>query len=184
MSDTVLESIRYNCHFRTPTGSAFEVAPSRIFTSVLLPSSMSLTTPGANSSNVNLGIVIALPILGFIIILLGLGACCFFFVRYRRKRVRETRMTNHLYARWNDTTISTPKQESGGWPEAHNPYAAGAYNAGHGLGFVDNDGRGHEVGYGCDYSKQELSQGISEAGALPPHAVSSPEVEYDRKQPL
>lgn len=183
MSNVVLESIRYNCHFRTSTGRAFEVAPSRIFTQVLLPSSMSLTTPSANSSNVNLGVVIALPILGFVIILLGVGACCFFFIRHRRKRVRENRMTNHLYARWNDTTISTPNQGGGGWP-AHDPYAAGGYGAGQGLGFVDTDGRGHEVGYGHAYSKPEYSQEINEAGALPPHAVSSHGIEYDRKPPL
>ncbi|KAJ5156669.1 hypothetical protein N7492_009472 [Penicillium capsulatum] len=178
-----LESIRYNCHFQTPRGHAFNIAPSRIFTQVLLPSSMSLTTPGANSSNVNLGVVIALPILGFIIILLAVGACCFFFIRHRRKRVRENRMTNQLYARWNDPSMGTPKQGNGGWP-AHDAYAAGGYGTGQGFGFVDNDGRGQEVGYGHDYSKHGFPQEINESGALPPHAVSSHGTEYDRKPPL
>lgn len=169
----VLESIRYNCHFSATVGYAFDISPSRIFTETLLPSSMSLSTPSASSaSGVNLGVVIALPILGFIIILVSLGTCCFFFIRHRRKRVRRNRYQSHLYDRWNDTTITTPKHNQGGWGWAGQPgysdddqaaAAAAADGYGHGFGFVDNDGRGHEVGYGHDYSKAGFQQEISEA---------------------
>lgn len=166
-----LESIRYNCHFSTPIGFAFDISPSRIFTEVLLPSSMSLSTPtAASSSGVNLGMVIALPILGFIIILVVLGTCCFFFIRYRRKRVRRNRYQSHLYERWNDTSITTPRQSQGAWGWAGQPgysdndqAAAAGYGYGNGFGFVDNDGRGHEVGYGHDYSKAGYEQEINEA---------------------
>ncbi|OQD70546.1 hypothetical protein PENDEC_c022G06356 [Penicillium decumbens] len=190
-----LESIRYNCHFSTAVGAAFDIAPSRIFTEVLLPSSMSLSTPGANSSNgVNLGVVIALPVLGFIIILIALGTCCFFFIRYRRKRVRRDRYQSHLYDRWNDTTISTPKQNQG-WVWAGQPgysdndNAAHGYGQGQGFGFVDNDGRGHEVGYGYDHSKAGFQQDINEA-PLPAQPVHGQEHEAwhefppDQKQAL
>jgi hypothetical protein len=150
-----LESIRYNCHFETVAGSPFNIAPSRIFTSVLLPSSMSLSTPGASGSGVNLGVVIAIPIIGFIIILIGLATCCFFFIRWRRKRTRRGRHQSHMWNRWNDPTGNTPGQGQRSWA-AEEMYAAGfgGGGGGHGLGFVDTDGRGHEVGYGYDYSDQ------------------------------
>lgn len=141
-----LESIRYNCHFETITGSAFNIAPSRIFTSVLLPSSMSLSTPGAGGSGVNLPLVIALPIIGFVIILIGLGVCCFFFIRWRRKRTRRGRHQSHMWG--------LPGRNQQSWA-AEEMYAAGfGGGVSHGLGFVDTDGRGHEVGYGYDYSDQ------------------------------
>ncbi|KAJ5128794.1 hypothetical protein N7448_002507 [Penicillium atrosanguineum] len=166
-----LESIRYNCHYSTTIGSTFDISPSRIFTEVLLPSSMSLSTPTASSSGVNLGVVIALPILGFIIILIALATCCFFFIRYRRKRVRRNRYQSHLYERWNDTTIGTPQQSQGVWGWAGQPaysdndQAAAAYGYGSGFGFVDNDGHAREVGYGYDHSqtKTGFQHGISEA---------------------
>ncbi|KAJ5409028.1 hypothetical protein N7509_002911 [Penicillium cosmopolitanum] len=141
-----LESIRYNCHFETVTGSPFDIAPSRIFTSVLLPSSMSLSTPSASNSGVNLPLVIALPIIGFLVILIGLSVCCFFFIRWRRKSNRRGRHQSHM---WN-----TPQSNQQSWA-AEEMYAAGfGGGVGHGLGFVDTDGRGHEVGYGYDYSDQ------------------------------
>ncbi|KAJ5090639.1 hypothetical protein N7532_009323 [Penicillium argentinense] len=133
-----LESIRYNCHFEAVTGSAFDIAPSRIFTSVLLPSSMSLTTSTSSSSGVNLGLVIALPVLGFVIILIGLGTCCFFFIRYRRKRTRRGRHQNHM---WNVQQRSWAAEEMN----------AMGLGRGDGFGFVDY-GRGHQAGYG--YSDQ------------------------------
>ncbi|KAJ5096028.1 hypothetical protein NUU61_005384 [Penicillium alfredii] len=191
-----LESIRYNCHFRTTSGKAFDIAPSRIFTQVLLPSSMSLTTSTPGGSNVNLPLVIALPILGFIIILCALTICCFFFIRHRRKRMRRNRHHNHLYNRWNDTTISTPKQGNSGWPEQQYPFASGGYGPGfsdsvdtpihapgpwaeqqmhapggygNGLGFMDNDGRTQQLEYG--YYQSGLAHGRAESPAVHPQAV-------------
>lgn len=172
----VLESIRYDCHFPTTIGAPFAVSPTRIFTESLLPSSMSLTTPGLHpSAGINLPVVIAVPILGFVIILIAVGVCCFFFIRWRRKRARRDRYQNHLYNRWNDTTISTPKQN--GWPDAYglpqggysdaDPHMYGATNAGYGygpgFGFVDRDGSGGQVGYGRDHSKGGVQQEITEA---------------------
>ncbi|KAJ5764551.1 hypothetical protein N7533_003232 [Penicillium manginii] len=140
-----LESIRYNCHFETVTGSPFDIAPSRIFTSVLLPSSMSLSTSTPSKSGVSLALVIALPIIGFLIILIGLAVCCFFFIRSRRKRNNRGRHQSM----WN-----TPQSNQRSWA-AEEMYAAGfGGGVSHGLGFVDTDGRGHEVGYGYDYSDQ------------------------------
>ncbi|KAJ5681837.1 uncharacterized protein N7477_001777 [Penicillium maclennaniae] len=167
-----LESIRYNCHYSATIGSPFDISPSRIFTEVLLPSSMSLSTATASSGGVNLGLVIALPVLGFIIILIVLATCCFFFIRYRRKRVRRNRYQSHLYERWNNPASGSPHNQ-GGWGWAGQPaysdhdQAAGAAAYGHGLGFgfVDNDGHAREVGYGYDHSqaKTGFQHGISEA---------------------
>lgn len=162
---------------------------------------MSLSTPSAvTSPGVNLGVVVALPILGFVVILIALAGCCFFFIRWRRKRVRRNRYQSHLYDRWNDTTISTPKQSPNGWAWAdpnvqggytdtsHQMHAAAAgYGYGPGFGFVDNDGRSHEVGYGHDYSKTAFQQEITET---PPSAhqhgtVSDPQgFEPNQKQAL
>lgn len=174
MPDThqaVLEALRYDCHFETPTEEEFPITPSRIFSESLLPSStVDLIDPDSDS-NENLALIIAMPILGFVILLCLLALGCFFFIRSRRKKARRLRQSGHLHARWNDTGISTPQ-----WAMEH-PYPAqaqgmqGMYppqNAmyspqamytssqpeyvpgsgpGSGFGFVDNDGRGHEVGF-------------------------------------
>jgi hypothetical protein len=171
-----LESIRYNCHYSTTIGSAFDISPTRIFTETLLPSSMSLSTTTPSSSGVNLGLVVAVPVVGFIVILILLGTCCFFFIRHRRKRVRGNRYQSHLYERWNEANYGTPPQNQGVWGWAGQPAysdndqaaaaaAAYGYGQGPGFGFVDNDGQAREVGYGYDHShsKAGFQQEISEA---------------------
>ncbi|CAG7923771.1 unnamed protein product [Penicillium olsonii] len=146
-----LESIRYNCHFKTVTGKRFNIDPTRIFTQSLLPSSLSLTTPGASSSNLNLGVVIAVPIVGFLLILITLTICCFFFVRHRRRKARRTRQSGHtMYNNWN-----SPSNGQQAWAEQH---ATGAYGYGAGLGFMDNDGRGQELPYGHGSPDQQYQQ--------------------------
>lgn len=140
----VVEAIRYNCHFPTPAGEPFDISPGRIFSEELLPSTAPSSTATSSSGDgvENLTLVIALPILGFVLLVCGTVLCCFFFIRRRRKRARRQRQSSHLYARWNDTTISTPSRQS--WdPHAHAQYAYGT-----GFGFVDADGRGHDdVGF-------------------------------------
>ncbi|KAJ5333597.1 uncharacterized protein N7506_007380 [Penicillium brevicompactum] len=149
-----LESIRYNCHFRTVTGKKFKIEPTRIFTQSLLPSSLSLTTPSSSSSNLNLGVVIAVPIVGFLLILCSLTICCFFFIRHRRKKARRTGQTgHHMYN--ND---SSNAQQA--WAERQ--YAAGGYGYGFGMGFMDNDGRGQELAYGHSTSDQQYQQQYQE----------------------
>lgn len=122
----------------------------------------------------NLPVVIAVPILGFVIILISVGICCFFFIRYRRKRVRRQRYQDQLYSQWNDTTLGTPKQSQAGWGWAdnygqaggysdHDPAmhgAAAGYGYGPGFGFVDSDGNGGQVGY--EYSKAGVQQEVTE----------------------
>lgn len=134
-SNAVLEALRFDCHFRTPTGTSFAISPARIFTQSLLPSTNPSTTASPDSGGVkNLPLVIALPILAFVIVVCGTTLCCFFFIRWRRKRARKQRQSSHLYARWNDTTISTPAH---GWDSQYAP----------GLGFTDSDGREQHVGF-------------------------------------
>ncbi|KAL3473430.1 hypothetical protein BJX99DRAFT_233712 [Aspergillus californicus] len=170
-----LESLRYNCHFQTPTEDEFPIAPSQIFSESLLPSSTADLISGSGSGGTdNLALIIAMPILGFVILLCLLSLGCFFFIRHRRKKVRELRKPGHLHARWNDTGISTPQwameypaqgqsmYSPGPGPSIYSPQGYGpgahavysphqdhqyAYGPGAGFGFVDNDGRGSEVGY-------------------------------------
>ncbi|KAJ5659353.1 hypothetical protein N7507_005804 [Penicillium longicatenatum] len=168
-----LESIRYNCHFPTTSGDEFAVSPTRIFSESLLPSSMSLTTPGSSSSHVNLGLVIALPVLAFIIICLGIGSCCFFYIRYRRKRTRQNRYQDHLYARYNDTTISTPMHGHGDWnqQQMYSDYQefAQMHAAGYGQheGFNAQYGQAHEM-YGLK-PKQDIQPQATEINVAVPH---------------
>ncbi|CAG8281642.1 unnamed protein product [Penicillium salamii] len=178
-----LESIRYNCHFKTVTGKRFNIDPTRIFTQSLLPSSLSLTTPGSSSSNINLGVVIAVPIVGFLLILVSLTICCFFFIRHRRKKARRTRQSGQMYNRWNDP--------NGQWAEQ---YASGGHGYGPGLGFMDNDGRGQELPYGHGspeqyqhqyqqfqgHDKSGFSNQITEQNQVP---VQSPVLDPDQKRP-
>ncbi|KAL4929103.1 uncharacterized protein BDV17DRAFT_83375 [Aspergillus undulatus] len=163
-----LESLRYNCHFRTPTEEEFPITPSRIFSESILPSSTAdLISPDSNTND-NLALIIAMPILGFVILCCLLALGCFFFIRSRRKKVRRLRQPGHLHARWNDTGISTPQwaMEYPAQAQGHGMYnnpaiysPQGMYASpqpefaqyppqpGSGFGFVDNDGRGQEVGY-------------------------------------
>lgn len=147
-----LEALRYNCHFRTPTGKAFPISPSRVFSESLLPqSTVDLFSPSAkpNSGSSRLALIIALPILGFVILICILAVGCFFFIRWRRKQARKNRRSGHLHARWNDTTISTPAP--GAWADPANGgmYSQSVHHpgSGHGFNFVDTDGRTQEVGF-------------------------------------
>ncbi|CAI7663438.1 unnamed protein product [Penicillium glandicola] len=152
----VLESIRYNCHFKTVTGNAFDIAPTRIFTQSLLPSSLSLTTPTASSSNLNLGLVIAVPIVGFLLILASLAICCFFFIRHRRKKTNRTRQSPHVFNQWNNGSPISAQQQQQAWAEQQ-MYNSG-YGHGLGFGFMDNDGRGQELAYAHAQDQQYQNQ--------------------------
>jgi len=108
-----LEAVRYNCHFQTPLGDAFAIAPSRIFNSTELPTTTTAITPSATSTSAphvitNLVIIILFPIIGFLILLALLALCCFCVIRRQRRKLRERNRTQNLHTRWNDTTMSTP----------------------------------------------------------------------------
>ncbi|KAJ5206923.1 hypothetical protein N7491_002447 [Penicillium cf. griseofulvum] len=159
-----LESIRYNCHFKTATGKPFNIAPTRIFSQSLLPSSLSLTTPGPDHSNLNLGLVIAVPIVGFLILVAALTVCCFFFIRHRRRKVRRNRQSSHMYNGWNGASGASPTSaqlQQQAWVEQQ-MYNSGGHGHGPGFGFVDNDGRGQELPYGHvqgqNYQSQQYQQ--------------------------
>ncbi|KAJ5949132.1 hypothetical protein N7454_000716 [Penicillium verhagenii] len=187
-----LEAVRYNCHFPTTSGDEFAVSPTRIFTESLLPSSLSLTTPGSSSSHVNLGLVITVPVLGFVIICLGVGTCCYFFIRYRRKRNRQNRYQDHLFARYNDTTISTPKVGQGDWSQEqmYSDYQAYAqmHAAGYGQhnGFNEQYGQAHEM-YGIQKNKQDVQQHAAEMNPSAPHdgpELAPHAIGTDQKHPM
>ncbi|GFF29014.1 mediator of RNA polymerase II transcription subunit 8 [Aspergillus udagawae] len=177
----VLEALRYNCHFRTPSGKAFPVSPSRVFSESLLPqSTVDLTSPSANanSGSSHLALIIALPILGFVILICILAVGCFFFIRWRRKQARKHRRSDHLHARWNDTTISTPAHGAWADPANNGMYSQPMHHpgSGHGFNFVDTDGRTQEVGF----SKSNYVE-ITESPVTVPSTTHSPEHEkgYD-----
>ncbi|KAL4796810.1 hypothetical protein BDV19DRAFT_378022 [Aspergillus venezuelensis] len=185
-----LESLRYNCHFQTPTEEEFPITPARIFTESLLPSSTADLISGSGGTD-NLALIIAMPILGFVILCCLLALGCFFFIRSRRKKARRLRQPGHLHARWNDTGISTPQwameyhaQAQGMHSMYNNPamyspqvmynspqpeFAQYTPGMGSGFGFVDSDGRGQEVGYSYSSSK------VPEPVIASPSTVYSPE---------
>ncbi|OQE87209.1 hypothetical protein PENNAL_c0020G08731 [Penicillium nalgiovense] len=151
-----LESIRYNCHFKTATGKTFDIDPTRIFSQSLLPSSLSLETPGTNPSNLNLGVVIAVPIVGFLILVSALTVCCFFFIRHRRKKARRNRHSPHMYNNWSGASPTSAQQQQA-WAEQQ-MFNSGGYGHGSGFGFVDNDGRGQELAYGHGHGQEQHYQ--------------------------
>ncbi|KOS44591.1 hypothetical protein ACN38_g4493 [Penicillium nordicum] len=182
-----LESIRYNCHFKTATGKAFEIAPTRIFTQSLLPSSLSLTTPASKVSKLDLGVVIAVPIVGFLILVVSLALCCFFFIRHRRKKTRRNRHTVNPYNHWNGASPISPQQQQQAWAEQQ-MYNSGGYGHGSGFGFVDNDGRGQELAYGHQdqhYQNQQYQQhfqGQDKSGFSQDIIEESPQQQYQQQQ--
>ncbi|KAK4862502.1 hypothetical protein LT330_002635 [Penicillium expansum] len=152
-----LESIRYNCHFKTVTGTTFDISPTRIFTQSLLPSSLSLTTSLPKLSKVDLGVVIAVPVIGFLILVASIAICCYFFIRHRRKKARRNRHTVNPYNHWNGASPISAQQQQQAWAEQQ-MYNSGAYGHGAGFGFVDNDGRGQELAYGPGQDQQYQNQ--------------------------
>lgn len=150
----------------------------------MLPeSTVDLLNPDDGHGVKNLALVIALPILAFVILLCTLAVGCFFFIRWRRRKARKERGSSHLHARWNDTTISTPAH---GWTQYHDMYspvvqqqgygamqATGGVGPGGGFGFVDSDGRPqHNVGY----SKSHYTS-VDESPVPAPGTTYSPERE-------
>ena len=100
--------------------------------------------------------MIAVPIVGFLVVLCSVTICCFFFIRHRRKKARRTHQTgHHMYNRWND---SSNGQQA--WAERQ--YAAGGYGYGSGMGFMDNDGRGQELAYSQPNPDQQYQQRYQE----------------------
>lgn len=88
--------------------------------------------------------------MGFVIILLSLGLCWFFFLSYRRKREQSDL--------WKDPN-------GWGWPSGYSdqdPHVQGAaaagYGYGPGFGFVDSDGSGQQVGYSKAGAHQEVTE--------------------------
>ncbi|CAI7639539.1 unnamed protein product [Penicillium discolor] len=182
-----LESIRYNCHFKTVTGKTFDIAPTRIFTQSLLPSSLSLTTPVSKVSKLDLGVVIAVPIVGFLILVTSLALCCFFFIRHRRKKTRRNRQTVNPYNHWNGASPISAQQQQQAWAEQQ-MYNSGGYGHGSGFGFVDNDGRGQELSYGHQdqhYQNQQYQQhfqGQDKSGFSQDIIEECPQQQYQQQQ--
>ncbi|KAL2013298.1 hypothetical protein VTN00DRAFT_823 [Thermoascus crustaceus] len=148
-----LQAVRYGCRYQTPSGSSFAIDPDRIFNTTVLPSSTAPITTGSSAPSSggvkNLTLVIALPIVGFVILLCATCAGCFFLIRYRRKKARARSHSQYLHARSYDTTITTPGQASWGEPSPYNSptnHVAGTPTFGTGFDFVDYDGRRHDVG--------------------------------------
>lgn len=183
----VLESIRYNCHFKTVTGKTFDIAPTRIFTQSLLPSSLSLTTPVSKISKLDLGVVIAVPIVGFLILVTSLALCCFFFIRHRRKKTRRNRQTVNPYNHWNGASPISAQQQQQAWAEQQ-MYNSGGYGHGSGFGFVDNDGRGQELAYSHQdqhYQNQQYQQhfqGQDKSGFSQDIIEECPQQQYQQQQ--
>ncbi|KGO75667.1 hypothetical protein PITC_030190 [Penicillium italicum] len=151
-----LESIRYNCHFKTVTGDAFDIAPTRIFTQSLLPSSLSLTTSLPKLSKLDLGVIIAVPVVGFLILVVLVATGCYFFIRHRRKKARRNRQLVNPYNHWNGASLTSAQQQQA-WAEQQ-MYNSGGYGQGAGFGFVDNDGRGQELAYGHGQDQRYQTQ--------------------------
>lgn len=157
---TVIEVLRYNCHFRTPTQTAFPIDPTKIFSQSILPSSSkSLLAPAKSGSNVNLPVAIAVPIVVFVVLVCALTICCFLCIRHRRKKSNKSRASQNLNARWQDMALQSPAPwaQMNSYPMQQDPVMTPASFAfgpspyvygdpGTGVGFVGSDGRPLNMG--------------------------------------
>ncbi|KAJ9269647.1 hypothetical protein DTO212C5_4258 [Paecilomyces variotii] len=165
-----IESVRYGCRFRTVSGTAFAINPTRIFNESVLPSATApITTSTASSSHTvkNLTLVIVLPIVGFLILLCLTCISCFFLIRHRRKKAKARGQSQHLHARWNDTTISTPGQRRS-WNEP-TPYPNMRTSPGYGpgFGFADYNGQRQDVGFSAKDGSVQYASPVSPALSVP-----------------
>lgn len=185
---SVLESIRYNCHFSTSAGTSFPLSPTRIFNETELPETTTAYTSTSTSSGTStvhkfLTVIIVVPIVGFLIIAALTALCCICLVKHRRKAEKRRRYgSGHLHARWNDTTISTPWQNT--WGDSTSPYQGHMFQAdpsqqymmggaapfavpGGGFQVVDHDGKHYEAGYSTHYVSPVDSDGSVNQHAFP-----------------
>ncbi|KKK20483.1 hypothetical protein AOCH_007598, partial [Aspergillus ochraceoroseus] len=109
-------------------------------------------------------LIIALPILGFVVLLCVLAISCFFFIRARRKKIRKMRQPGHLHAGWNHPGSGAPQ-----WATEYPAQAQGMYGPAvyypepmNGVVFVDADGRPQEVGYAKVMEPVVMSQSPEE----------------------
>ncbi|KAH8700173.1 hypothetical protein BGW36DRAFT_124021 [Talaromyces proteolyticus] len=168
-----LESNRYNCHFLTSAGTSFPIAATRIFNETELPETTTAYTSTAASSGQSIyqqyqTVIIVMPIVGFLIIAAVTTLCCFCLVKKRRQAAKRRRYgSNQIHARWNDTTVNTPWQNTWGdnsssphhqsmmMANASQYMMGGAQYAaavpGNGFQVVDHDGQHYEAGYSTHY---------------------------------
>lgn len=108
--------------------------------------------------------MIAVPVIGFLILVVMIATCCFFFFRYKRKKAHRSRQAANPYNHWNGA-LPTSVQQQQAWAEQQ-MYNPGGYGQGAGFGFVDNDGRGQELayGHGQDQQYQQHFQGHDKPG--------------------
>ncbi|KAL1961075.1 hypothetical protein VTO42DRAFT_4963 [Malbranchea cinnamomea] len=108
-----IEAIRQGCHNKVEPGFSFMIDPSRIFNTAKIPPSTESSAHdsedgGGSGKPKNLVLIIVLPIVGFLLLLACFGCCCFFLIRRRRRKAKRYSHSQHLYERWNDTSIMTP----------------------------------------------------------------------------
>ncbi|OJJ89260.1 uncharacterized protein ASPGLDRAFT_116203 [Aspergillus glaucus CBS 516.65] len=156
-----IEAIRYNCHFRTSDGEAFPISPSEIFTQKPLPEhTVSLTDPPKDGSGVNLPLVIAVPIVGFIVLVCALSVCCFFCIRHRRKKSK-AREEREFHEQWNTMALASPGPGAWGQYPAQAPvmspavWGYGGYGYGPGVAYSDNNVNGGQ-GQGVGFAKSDF----------------------------
>lgn len=183
LTQTDIEALRYNCHFRTPTGTAFPIKSDRIFTQSPLPSSsVSLISPAKHGSGVNLPVVIAVPIVCFVVAVCAIIVGCIFFIRHRRKKARKQQELDQLRAMgaympaWAQYPIQAgmPMQEYPMMtPAAYAPGYGYGYGPrpGAGVGFVDNDG--HRQAQEEGFSKSDFVETARPAEATTTTTSSS-----------
>jgi len=153
---TVVEAIRYNCHFRTSAGQTFPISPNDIFTQNPLPEhTVSLTDPPKDDSGINLPLVIAVPIVGFIVLVCALSICCYFCIRHRRKKAK-AREEREFHEQWNTMALASPGPGAWGQYPTQPPvmssavWGYGGNGYGPGVAFSDNnvnDGQAQDAGF-------------------------------------
>lgn len=112
--NTVIEALRYNCHFRTSLTDPFAISPTKIFYPSGLPPSVPTTSAASGSSgHRNLTVIIVLPVLAGVILISVILGCCILVIRQRRKKAKK-RQTAHLQALWDHALVHSPGLQTGG----------------------------------------------------------------------
>lgn len=144
----------------------------------MLPSSTANLLAPKSGNGVNLAVVIAIPILAFIIVVCALTVCCFFFVRHRRKKarqLREERELNRFHAGWGGHPHAHALAQGQVQQDAYDPAAAVGMHHPYAYGSGG-------VGAGYGYGKQQAH--VTETGVAAPGTVYAPEKEEKDKGPV
>ncbi|PWY86012.1 hypothetical protein BO70DRAFT_360823 [Aspergillus heteromorphus CBS 117.55] len=175
-----IQALRYDCNYPVPTGTAFPISPSLIFSESALPSySSNLLSTSKKGFDYKLATLVGLPVMGFVILVILSTMCCMCGFSWYRRMSREDEelrewKTMAAERTWEDyppqemypasmyQQAQTQQQQQQQQQQAQMQMQGQQY--GPGFQVVEPDGRTHEAGF----SKTMVTETVTSSTGISP----------------